>query len=94
MSLPSLNTERFREKECRPVRAEETLKEAILAAFEEGEIDLSCRETILMDWINCDALDDHDWNTDRHLRITTVIWDHVVVITDEAVTIYGYRAVE
>lgn len=70
------------------VESDEEMAEAVIAAFNEAGIDVFSLGTTLTDWINPDVFEQLDWSSDRPLYLSTIIWDHRVVLTAEEVRVY------
>lgn len=70
------------------VESDEEMAEAVIAAFNEAGIDVFSLCTTLTDWINPDVFEQLDWSSDRPLYLSTIIWDHRVVLTAEEVRVY------
>ena len=70
------------------VESDEEMAEAVIAAFNEAGIDVFSKCTTLTDWINSDVFEQLDWSSDRPLYLSTIIWDHRVVLTAEEVRVY------
>jgi hypothetical protein len=45
------------------------------------------RETVVEDWTDADALEQLCRASDRHLRVSTVLWGHPIIITPEQIQI-------
>lgn len=69
------------------VGSEESIPIAITGAFRAIGASPSDRETVVEDWIDGDAIERLCRASDRHLRVSTVIWDHPVIITPEEIQI-------
>lgn len=62
--------------------------ESLVFAFESIDYNLDAADTVLYDWIDCNALTQLDWEKHTSLFISTIIWDHQVDITSDKITIY------
>lgn len=71
------------------IEDDETVAEAIVRAFGAAGVDTYGRDDPLYEWIPIDCLERLGWGSGRPLRVSTIIWDHPTVITDDAVEIYG-----
>lgn len=66
----------------------ESMSEATVMAFIAASVDVFDRETTLNDWIDPDALDRLDWQSDRPMYLLFPVWDHLVLVTPGEVRIY------
>ena len=67
---------------------DETVAEAIVRAFGAVGVDTYDRDDPLYEWIPIDCFERLHWDSGRPLRVSTIVWDHPTVITNEAVEIY------
>lgn len=88
-SLPPVHEEGFGRLITYSVDGDESTCEAIVSAFDLGGVDVADTETVLHDWIDTDALERLNDAPGQTLRISTYIWDHPVVITSDAITVYA-----
>ncbi|MFO7926849.1 MAG: hypothetical protein ACQET5_08590 [Halobacteriota archaeon] len=70
------------------IEDDETVVEAIVRAFGAAGVDTYDRDEPLYDWVPIDCLERFDWDSGRPLRVSTIIWDHPTIITDESVEVY------
>ena len=70
---------------------DESMTEAVVNAFLAANVDVFDKSNQLADWIKPGVLENIRWSSDRPLHLWTRIWDHVVVITPEEVSIYSRR---
>jgi hypothetical protein len=63
--------------------------EAILSAFEETSLYVDEQDTVLHEWIDTDVIKALDGDPDPPFRLSTVIWDHPVVVTPNSATVYA-----
>ena len=66
----------------------EEMVEAVVDAFIVAGIDVFSKCTTLTEWINPDVFEQLDWSSERLLYLSTIIWDHRVVLTAEEVRVY------
>ena len=66
----------------------ESVVGAITTAFKRINTEVYDKETILDDWVNCDCLNEMNWDSNEPLTISTEIWNHPTTITADTVTIY------
>lgn len=71
-----------------PIADDESICDAVLAAFSEINIDYCKQDTVLDDWIEIDGIESMRWESNESLMVTTVVWEHPVHITKSEVTIY------
>lgn len=93
-SRTSLNEADFTLLLSYAIDRDETVPEAIVNAFSVTDVEVFDGATTLQDWIDRDALERLGWQDDPHLRLSTRIWDHHVVITSEAVRIFTHASIE
>jgi hypothetical protein len=68
--------------------SEVEITEGIVAAFEASQIDVFNKSTVLQDWIEPAAYRSINWNRPHPVYLSTVIWDHRVVISENQIRIY------
>lgn len=71
---------------------DERVSQALLDAFRRSGIEPEDRDTFLYDWINMEAVDHLYRHHDRHPRVSAIVWDHAVVITNDDITLYAPRS--
>jgi len=69
------------------VGSKESISIALTKAFQAIDFSPTDRETVIEDWIDGDAIERLCRTSDRHLRVSTVIWGHPVIITPEEIQI-------
>lgn len=89
MSLPRLRLDDYEPAVTYSVGSEESMTDAVLAAFLSSDVDLSERELTLFEQINDDGLNDLFARGSRELRLTVRLWDRPVVVTPETVVVYA-----
>jgi hypothetical protein len=67
---------------------DETVAEAIVRAFGAVGVDTYDRDDPLYEWIPIDCFERLHRDSGRPLRVSTIVWNHPTVITNEAVEIY------
>ncbi|SDX86505.1 hypothetical protein [Halobellus clavatus] len=71
---------------------EEDGANAVVAAFSEGPLDgIPTDNGTLYQWIDTDAIDSLLASAHDDVELSTVIWDHPVVITRDTVEVYAQR---
>lgn len=66
----------------------ETFFEAISEAFGAIGLDVYGQETAIADWTQDGLIDLSVLDPDGPVRVSTVIWDHPVVVTPDEIRIY------
>lgn len=75
-------------KEVRyPIADDESVLDAVLAAFSELDLNPREQDTVLYDWINTDSIESMNWGANEALMISTMVWGHPIHITESEVTI-------
>lgn len=70
------------------IDGDDPVLEALVAAFSAAGVDVMREDTPLRRWIEVDALERLLERADQDIRITTVIWGHLVEFTPQAITIH------
>lgn len=88
MNLPALRQSDVDLVVTYSIGSEESVPIAITEAFRAISLNPTDQETVVQDWIDGDALDQLCQASDRHLRISTIIWNHPVIITPREIQIF------
>lgn len=91
MSLPQLHLESYDPSVTYSVGSEESITDAVLAAFRNSDVDLCERELTLYEQIDDNGLDQLFARGGREIRLTARLWDRPVVVTPETVVVYAER---
>ena len=70
------------------VKIEESTLEAVIDAFESVGVDTMAREP-LTEWIDCDAVEVLPSTTEAPFSFCTRIWEYPIVVTEDAVHVFG-----
>jgi hypothetical protein len=73
------------------IGSEDEITEVIVRAFEAVQIDVFDKPTVLDDWVDTDVFVDLNWDRDYPIYLSTIIWDHRVIIASEQIRIYSDR---
>lgn len=92
MNLPALQRSDVDLLATYSIGSEESMPTAITEAFRSTGLNPADQETVVEDWIDGDALDQLCRAPDRHLRISTIIWNHPVIITPEEIQIFDNQS--
>lgn len=68
----------------------ETVYEAITEAFGAIGVDVYEQKTTIEDWIKKDLFDLSIHDSEAPWRVSTIIWDHPIVITPGEIRIYEH----
>ena len=92
MEIPSLQRPRRDLLVTYSIGSGERIPTAITKAFQATASDPWECETVVNDWIDGDAIDQLCRTSDRHLRVSTIVWNHPVVVTPEEIRIYAEQS--
>jgi hypothetical protein len=67
---------------------DETEYEAITNAFRAIDVDVYNQDTAVADWAKDCPIETINWDSERPCRVTTIIWDHPIVLTSDEIRIY------
>lgn len=70
------------------ISEDESVYEAITNAFSSIEFDPFDAETTIADWTDDCPVDSQEGDATSDCRVTTTIWDHPIVLTDEDLRIF------
>ena len=88
MDLPRLS-----EQQCPLITYQfedgETVYEAITQAFRAIDFDVYDQKTTVEDWTENAPIDGSVFESVEPCRVSTIIWDHPIVITPGEIQIYG-----
>lgn len=87
MSFPALQRSGVDLLVVYSIGSDEKMPSAITEAFRSIDFDPHEQETVIEDWIDGDAINRLCQTSERHLRVTTIIWNYPVIITPEEIQI-------
>lgn len=88
MMLPALRQSDLDLLVTYSIGSEESIPVAITASFRAIGLNPTDQETVVEEWIDGDALDQLYRASGRHLRVSTNVWNHPVIITPEEIQIF------